>query len=43
MTICPTCKTNYEVEPQICTKIGFPFMRSEKERSIDYNFKNQRK
>jgi hypothetical protein len=34
MVICPTCKTNYDVQPQICAKCGFPFMGTEKEKSI---------
>lgn len=32
--ICPTCKSNYENQPQICTKCGFPFNGTEKEKSL---------
>ncbi|MCD4724127.1 MAG: zinc-ribbon domain-containing protein [Bacteroidales bacterium] len=34
MIICPTCKTNYEIQPETCTKCGFPFTGTEKEKSI---------
>ena len=32
MTTCRTCKTNYEILPQICLKCGFPFAGTEKEK-----------
>lgn len=32
--ICPVCKANYENQPQICTKCGFPFKGTEKEKSL---------
>lgn len=32
--VCPTCKTNYETEPETCPKCGFPFSGTEKEKSL---------
>ena len=33
-TICPTCKTEYDSQPDICGKCGFPFSGTDKEKSI---------
>lgn len=30
---CPTCKTDYEVQPEKCNKCGYPFSATDKERS----------
>ena len=31
---CPTCKTEFEIQPEICKKCRFPFTGTEKEKSI---------
>jgi hypothetical protein len=32
--VCPACKSSYEIQPDFCTKCGFPFSGSEKEKSV---------
>jgi hypothetical protein len=34
MTTCPTCNTYYDVQPQCCATCGFPFLGTEKEKSV---------
>ncbi len=30
---CPTCKTNYETQPEKCNNCGYPFLGTDKEKS----------
>ena len=32
--ICPTCKSNFEKEPKICSNCGYPFSGTDKEKSL---------
>jgi hypothetical protein len=34
LIVCPTCKTDYESQPENCKKCGFPFSASDKEKSV---------